>query len=655
MSTALRHALTSFREQLERRQQDRRTDRIAKSRAEQDMEGAPNTQLATSPDVRSFFARVAVSVNADRDRYIVADPASNSSLLNPTEGLEDHEAAALAHASVAPSIHMQHLWDNWQRIETLIPNVSDSSQLQNPCAALLLAELNYLMQENGQRPMMAAGVLLKVKQSVQAFLDGRTNDTVTLLKNALHTDPHNHSILTILSQILYYQATRGVQNSLPEARDYAQRSTIYSEKHKPSQLGFYRYLAIVTERSFGPERAMEWLRETGMLSINPLLKASDGILTERGLYLRAWYLLSGIPVDLWQDVELNSIKDLVTKVIGGAAIYMVWLRGPLLAAISLGKTTMPVVEEIERLLQTAQLSFSENANALKQLPLTTSDKPWLLRVRFLNAVVQVAPVPYFDQTMCQVALDGQGWNEGGNPDPELRATIGLREISYWRLWALVLTPFKDIKQPYLMPAEETIHDGDLLASCDQLLTTLITAEKQLIKTHLWEDLKPWLVRWQLEHLLAASTGSNKPRSRFAPSLPPYTTLYRIWQEPPASGLLPSEIIIENARRGAFASMFEIIASLEGANRLIIDPVHGLVASQKRALMAANRYNPKKFKPVSAEFGGSTGSGILMLAMPVAGLGLVAAIFSFSANWGQALGLTLALAGVAGVVALNLKK
>jgi hypothetical protein len=228
-------------------------------------------------------------------------------------------------------------------------------------------------------------------------------------------------------------------------------------------------------------------------------------------------------------------------------------------------------------------------------------------------------------------------------------------VSYWRLWTLVLTPFKDMRQPYLLPAEEIIHDGDLLASCDQLLATLVASEKSLIKAHLWEDLKPWMTRWQLDHLLAASTGSNKPRNRFAPSLPPYTSLYRIFQEPPVSGLLPSEIIIENAKRGAFSSLFEVVAALEGAGRLINDPVHGIVASQKRALAAANRYNPKKFKTVAQEFGGSSGNGFLMLAMPVGVLGLVAAVVSFSANWGQALGLLLALGGVAGVVALNLKK
>ncbi|RYG62208.1 MAG: hypothetical protein EON60_00715 [Alphaproteobacteria bacterium] len=634
MSNPLRHALVSFKEQLERRQQERRTERIARTRAEQEHEPLGNVPLATSPDVKMFFQRIKTSVELDTARYaheaLALDAAARASAgpeaggiaplplsgLTALAGDGEPDAAALV-ASVSPSVHIIHLWESWNRVENLVPNTPERrAPHPSMCAALLMAEVTHLLQEQAQKPLMPASMLMKVKQSVQGYLDGRTNDTVTLLKNVLHNDPHNHSVLMMLSQILYSQAARGVQNALPEAREYAQRSTIYSDKVSPAQLAIYRYLAIATERAFGPERALEWLRETSMLNVQDMLDSGEGIMADRGMYLRGWALLSTIPVDLWQEAELANVKNLVTKAIGGVAIYMAWLRSPMLAAAHLSKLSLPHVDEIEIMLKTAMVSYAEHATALKQLPLKTSDKPWLLRVRFLNALVQVSPVPAFDQAMLQIALDGQSWNEGGSPDPELRATLGLREISYWRLWALVLTPFKDIRQPYLLPAEETIHDGDMLASCDQLLSTLAATEKQLIKAHLWDDLKPWLVRWQLDHLLAASTGSNKPRNRFAPSLPPYTGLYRIWQDPPINGLLPSDIIAECAKRGAFASLFEVLAALDGAGKLINDPVHGLIASQKRALTAANRYNPKKFKTVAAEFGSSSGNSLLILIMPV---------------------------------------
>jgi hypothetical protein len=670
MSTSLRHAITSFTEQLQHRQQERRTQRIAATRAEQD---DTNTMapIPLSPDVRAFFNHVAQSVQVDRQRYHIAvassngeaalpaavdiPPAAVASPLSIPELPDSQDAAALALASVAPGPHLHMLWDEWARHERLLPSAEDSQSTgRNPCASLLLAELNRLTQDTSAKPAMAISLIGKTKQSVQSFLDGRTNDAVTLLKNALHTDPHNHSILMALSQISYWLATKGVQNILPEAREFAQRSTIYSEKQTPSQMALYQYTAIVTESAFGPERTLEWLRDSGMLETDAFSDRASGLLTERGIYLRAWYLLSLVPVELWQDAEFVRLRNLVTKVIGGATIYLMWFRTPLLTAASLGKD-IPILEDIEKLVHSAYRLHSNHYTAFQQLNSKNGEKPWLLRVRFLNAVKSIISIPAFDQAALHFSLDGHSWDENVSPDPELRATTDLRELSYWRLWCLVLTPFKDIRQPYLMPAEETASDLSLLASCEELLTTLATTERNLIKAHLWDDLKPWLVRWHMEHLLAASTGSNKPRGRFAPSLPPYTSLYRVWQDPPISSLLPSEIIAENARRGAFASFFEITAALEGANRLINDPVHGLVASQKRASAAANRYNPKKFKTVAQEFGGSGGSGLLMLLMPVGLLGLMAAVITFSANWGQALGLMLALAGVAGVVALNLKK
>ena len=670
MSTSLRHAISSFTEQLQHRQQERRTQRIATTRAEQE-DANTMAPIPLSPDVRAFFNHVAHRVQLDRQRYNLAVSLSTGdaalptpdSTLTPAEASplsiaeipEHNDASALALASISPGPHLQALWDEWARNEHLLPGAEDSlAHGRSPCAALLVAELNKLTQDTSAKPAMAVSLIGKIKQSVQAFLDGRTNDTVTLLKNALHTDPHNHSILMSLSQISYWLATKGVQNVLPEARDYAQRSTIYSEKQNPTQMAFYQYTAIVTESAFGHERTLEWLRDSGMLDTDNFTGSTAGLLAERGIYLRAWYLLSLVPVELWQESDFRRLRNLVTKVIGGATVYLMWFRTPLLTAASMEKD-IPELEDIERLLHSAYRLHTSHYAAFQQISPQSGDKPWLLRVRFLNTVKSVIAIPHFDQAALHFALDGQSWDENVTPDPELRATTGLRELTYWRLWGLVLTPFKDIRQPYLLPAEETASDLSLLASCEELLTTLASTEHNLIKAHLWDDLKPWLVRWQLEHLLAASTGSNKPRTRFAPSLPPYTSLYRVWQDPPVSSLLPSEIIAENARRGAFASFFEITAALEGANRLINDPVHGLVASQKRALAAANRYNPKKFKTVAQEFGSSGSGGLLLLLMPMAMLGLIAAVITFSANWGQALGLILALGGVAGVVAINLKK
>jgi|GEM_PF-4449075 len=661
-SNALRHAITTFREQLERRQQQRRKDRLAKTRAGREMDTARQASLplAMSRDVKALFDAVAASVAQDRDRYVlpVAPVAEVSA--------EDHEAPGqptaqqphtLDTATVVPSMHVQFLWDRWHKVSRVLPQTEDVGTAALPpaiaaCNSLVMSEIAHLMEENTARPPIAPQLVMKLRQAIQAFSEERHNDALILLKNVLHSDPHNHMILMILSQMQYAMAGNGMHNLLHEARDNAQHSIVFSEKLPPGRLAFYRYLAIVSELPISAERALEWLRETDLLDPR-LLTGKHGLLSQHGLHLRAWAILAGIPASLWGEQEFTSIRDLMIHVNGGAAVYLAWLRTPLLDAAAMGKT-VPILDELEVLLHTCAQQYMDVTGALRQLPLRTSDKPWLLRVRYLHTLVQVAPIPNLDHALCNVALDGQSWSKDVSPDPELHAALGMRDLTYWRLWCLVITPYKDIQLPYLLPADETILDGDLIAACDQMLETLQQAEKQQIRPHLWNDLKPWMTRWQMDHLLAAGTGSNKPRTRFAPSLSPYTHLYRLWQEPVMMGLLASDLIVENARRGGFASLFEIAGAFEGAHRLLESPVHGLVPAQKRALAAAHRYNPRKFKSVAQEFGGVSGNGMMMVLMPLGLMGMVAGIVTFSSSWGQALGLILALAGVAGILVLNIK-
>jgi hypothetical protein len=656
-SGALHHALLTFREQLERRQQQRREERLAKTRATQNLPPPGTAPIALSMDVKALFDAVMASVARDRDRYTQAGGfVTAAPVAAKPEGEVEDAPPPYAQVPITPTSHMQTMWDAWKQADPLLP--SEPTEGLPPamaaCATILRHELAALMQDNSHKAIVAPALLAKIRQAVQAFMEQRPNDAVTLLKNVLHSDPHNHIILAILSQILYAMAASGAQTTLHDARDHGQRCTIFTDKITPEKLAYFRYMTIVSELAFGPEKALEWLRETGMLKAAELA-GPQGLFSQRGIYLRAWAILAHIPTHLWDEHEFEALRDLVLKVIGGAAVYAAWFRNPLLQAMSLNKSPNAAMEEIEHVVYGARANHEETAGALHQLPLQTSDKAWLLRVRYLHSVVRVAPIPAFDQALCHIAVDGHAWTEGQTPDNELRAVLDYRDISYWRLWALVMTPYKDVRQPYLLPAEETMRDGDMLASCDQMLASLQEAEQARIRKHLWEDLKPWMVRWQLEHLLAAGTGSNKPRTRFAPSLPPYTSFYRLWQEPVVSAMLASELIAENAMRGGFASMFEVLAAMEGAYRLLDDPVHGLQATQKRALEAAHQYNPKKFPSVSSEFGGVSGGSVMLLLLPVGLIGLFAGVLSFSANWSQAFGLLLALAGVGGVIAVNLKK
>lgn len=699
-NSRLSGALGTLKHQIEARQQARRNERIEKGKLERDISsGGVHHVIGISPDVAAFFGAVVASVHAEKMRYLTeADAEAPSSApspadapipltgedlgeapadiptldpatpihdlvvrgpipgLTPSKPLKPSEqvAAVAVAAQHISSIHLRPLIDRWEPHSHVLPMVGHE-HLSTParhCLAFMSHELAVMTEEQTQKGAVPPALMAKLKQAVNAFAESRISDTITLLRNALNGDPHNHCLLAILSQVLYFVAARE-RTVLPEAREVAQKSLIFSDKIRPQQLELYRYLAIVTELAFDPARTMDWLRESRLLD-PAVMCTKDGLLVSEGLRLRAWAILAQIPVSLWTENEFHAVKHLMTHAVGGGALYLVWFRGMLVEANTISKLPLPDVEEMERMIFTSLAFHEESSLALRQLPLRNSPFPWFLRARYMNTFAQLVQIPNFDQVLCMIALSGQAHMENVFPDNELCTLLDDPSLSYWNTWALVLTPFKDVRQPYLMPAEETVRDASLLTSCDTLLAALQEAEKQRVKANLWEDLKPWMTRWQLEHLLAAGTGSNKPRSRFTPNLIPYTHFYRRWQDPLPISPLASEVIAETARRGCFASLFEIIAAFEGAARLLDDPVHGLVPGQKRALEAAKRNNPSRFPAVSADFA-PQGSNFLLFLLPVGTLGAVAAIIEMSANWSQAIGLMLALAGLAGVIALNIKK
>jgi hypothetical protein len=688
-SQAIRSSLAAFKDQLEQRQQERRKDRLAKLRAEP--VEASLSRFVASPDVGNLFQTILAGVVADSKRYRYASDSALSTLPDVV--------IPQSLPSVSISMHVRPLWDAWISFPVPIPpiqaggsvgsfgmsrgrnenemgpflappeplpaedslpptggegDISNTSPemraAHQACLDMLLSILGPLMDENATKTFIAPALLLKLRHAVQAFNEYRVKDATTLLKNAVRIEPHNPHIAAMLSQIYYYMAGTGNANVLPEAREFGQRCLMATEKATPEQLATYRYLALATERGFSAERVIEWMRDYHLLETAEMER--EGLFSAKGLYLRIWGVLATIPVELWKENEISLLRRISLGVIGGGLVYLLWFQKTLFRSTAQGIPPMPGVEEIERLVKASFGYYNETADSLRQIPIQVAEYPWLLRVRYLRTFVAIAPLPTFDQALCNIALNAEKWMVEGGPNVELRALLNDHSLSYWNIWALVLTPFKDVRLPYLLPAEETLADAAMLAACDDMLNILRNEERSRMRSHLWNDLKPWMPRWEVDHFLAAATGSNKPRSRFAPSLTPYTHFYRYWQDPVVQGYLASEVVQETARRGGFASLFEVLATIDGAHRLMDDPAHGMVNMQKRALAAANRYNPRKFKTVQQEFGLTTGASAMAILLPLAGLGAMAAILTFSSNWGQAFGLILALLGVVGVILLN---
>ncbi len=667
------HNLKTLREQLVAQQDTRRIQRMETMEAEQTLDGKALRSLTLADDVRAFCDMVLAHIHHDMYRLHPphlptptpdsppATPAGNPptapGLPNPTS---TPLPALPSLSSVLNGTHivsplLRPLLDTWAQHQNLVPSVD--SHLTGPAAALydfLHHELVVMIDEQTQRGGANSGSVNKLKQAVQAFFEERVTDCITILKIGANNDPHNHTLLTCLSQILYYQAANGHPTALPEAREYGQRSMIHSESAKPTRLNFYCYLAIINERAFSAERALELLRDSGLLSTYTIQTNKDFLLADRGIYLRAWAILSTIPADLWSDYERHHLVELATLIPGGGMLYLAWFRTMMVGLAGASKVPISEFETLEKHFKLALLHYTDIRASAQKLPARQSPLPWALRLRWMNTLLAIAPTPTFDQILAMTALDANLWRDGVFPDNELRALLDFPQISYWNCWISAITPYKDRRQPFLLPATDAVHDDNLLPMLDKLLDTLKIEEQARIQAAVWDDIRPWMARWQLEHLLATATGSNQPRSRFAPSLTPFSHFYRRWRDPIISAILPSEIIAETARRGAFANLFEAATAFEGAARLLDDPAYGLMPNQRRAYTEAMKKIPEKLKDKPTDFANPNGLAALAL-LPVGLLGGVVAIVIFSSNWSQALGLIVALCGACGVVALNLKR
>ncbi len=643
MSRPLFQKLEKFRLDLEAMHKLRQRERLQQAR---DLENGtlnitPLRTYVPSPDVALLFGDIERVLQADIARYApppMETDAAHATAVPPPPPQAVSGVAAMFTQEIRKQLYT---WLGQSGVSLsgahLPPGVAAFSRL-------LEEEISDLISSPAMQGSSGPGLVSKLKVVQQALQAQRYSDCVTLLKTVQRSDPHNPMVLFLLGQLHYFLTGQGQQGSLPEARDITQRSIIHSDKIPATKLWKYRYFALVSERQHDPERALAWLRDTGVLFPELL---TDEWEDTGAAGVRGWAVLSTIPVKFWGEREFEALLELVQSVPCGALFYLRWFRQPLMEEAAQRKAAIPHLETVENLVQVAWTLYGLVATPLLKLTQTNREPTWVVRIRYMMQLARIVPPPGFDHVLLHIALDGRTWRRG-YPDDEMRQIVQDSTASYWRLWCTNMTAERERRQSHILPAQETLDDFDLLTEADQMLEVLREAETSSIKADVWEDLQQWMPRWQLDHLLAAGSGSNQPRLRFAPTLPPYSSLYVMWSQPVPQHILSSDIIRENAMNGGFASLFEVQAAFEGAYRLLVDPVHGLIPSQRRALAAARRQNPAKFGGVNfdAQFSGS----LVGLLIPVIVFGgVVILILNITANWGQAIGLIMALGGVTGIL------
>lgn len=663
MSRELVKALVALRQSIDNNANARRDTKLAVLRGEG---GAPTANLrslqmgadtlqlvqaiqaAAAYDVQVFKPVVEFGLPDVTPQQVsspggLAAPSGGVAMPNLAQGHPSYVAGTLAH--IMPVLQP-------------LPQPTDMPANLPPASrhmlALFVDEIRQVSDAAGTVSGAVGGAFLpKLKNALSAFQTQRYGDVQTILKSALRNEPHNPVLLFLLTQFLYFMVSNGHKEVLPEARDNAQKAMNFNDKVTPEKLLFYRYYCVAGEMLHDPARALGWMREHGLLHVTPM-KTAGGLGAHNGLLVKAWAMLAQTDVELWSELEFNQLYELALDVVGGGFLFVALFRTKMMDAAMTRKEPFPRLQEIDIALAQAFQNYQTLAPHLDKVQETTSAMPWLVRQHYFTLIGRAGPKPLFDHVLLHIALNGAHWGQG-YPDNELRSGLGDPHASYWRLWALSVCPGGEVHAGQPLDATEAVEDKMLIPACEQALALLRAAENALIKHEIWEDLKPWLIRWQMDHVLAAGTGNSHPREGFMPKQPMLRALYRKWSQPQPTGLLASELIHASAQRGAFASMGEVLAAFEGAVRLIDDPNHGLVATQKRALAAAKQQNPAKFGGMSVGGEGLGAGQVMTLLVPIMLLGGMVGVITLSKNMGQAIGLSLALAGFAGVALLGTAK
>ncbi|MCP5405344.1 MAG: hypothetical protein H6922_03870 [Pseudomonadaceae bacterium] len=646
MSRRLVQGILELRGKLDEQAKHARTSNIRRRRDDDAPQGTLRS-LQLAADVQAIMVLLKQAAEADRTAYRrIAE-----------FGLPD-EAATVAPA--APQVGNGYAAALGQAIARVLiqPAPSAEAAALAPPSQHFAGLVEHEISRIGDEAVMMAGpgktTLLKLKNAYKAFLEQRYTDVHTILKNTLRNEPNNNALLFLLSQFQYFMVSLGHNEVLPDARDYAQKAMIANDKHDLATMIYFRYHGVATEAQHDGGRAMMWIRDAGLLHVN-LLQNEEGLTAYHGMPLKAWAQMAAIDPKHWQEDDLLQLKTMMMDVVGGAAIYAGLLRPRILEDSLHRKEPLPHVSEMESLLAGAYATYEEISPKLAQLPVKTSQMPWLVRSRYMNTLAEGAPKPSFDQILLNISLNAQYWRAGSYPDPELSHLFGNSGMSYWRLWAVTLTPLRERRQPQAFPADEVVADAQLLPLCDSLLTVLQEEEQARIRPDLWDKLQPWFVRWSLEHLLAAGTGSNQPRLKFMPRSNVLGSLYQAWGRGGQTNVLYSPLIAQTASNGGFSTVQEILAAFEGSYRLMDDPAHGIAAMQKRALQQAKKQDPAKFGGLQMLDEGFGLQQIFAVLLPLGLIGGIGAIITMSQNMGQAIGLTLALAGFAGVAMIGLGK
>jgi hypothetical protein len=335
------------------------------------------------------------------------------------------------------------------------------------------------------------------------------------------------------------------------------------------------------------------------------LTGKEGISANHFYNLRCWIILSTIPTNLWRAFEVESLKEITERAIGGTLIYVYYLRESILAEMdSANELFTEQFSETEKLLAIFYYNYSQAKSAIDtnfntQFAIKgSSPYLWITSHRCMQYFLTLAPMPSSDEILMHTSLDAFACDSTSYPEANM-VKVGLENTDYWRSWAIALTPIKENRSIELIPFQRLSEVKELFPIYTKLLGKLESLEKNITTTEDWDGIEEFMPLYAYENLLEIGNGGPSTQLLRTKEDAPFLPYYRKWRKDTEPSPLPSKMIKQHAMSGAFINFKEIHTFFEGIYRVFSSSQYNLQQHTHDAREAYNfKHNIRARKPIS---------------------------------------------------------
>ena len=419
----------------------------------------------------------------------------------------------------------------------------------------------------------------RMRKALHSLGIDKVGDAFVVLRSGRNDDPNNKVMAFFLSQILFYRVQNGQNEFLPEAREEAKKSCAFDERYPQDKLTCYRYHYVTCEMNFSKERAQEMLREYYLLNSDTLI-GEEGLRVHNWYHLKALVLLSKLPGEFWSTYEIECIHTVAFQSIGGALIYLPFFRPFILQKLATESPEYDKFYDIEKALRLVYIRFEAAIDALtsqfrKDGKLFNAPAhTWTVSSRYLHTFLTNAPLPTIENLLANTSLDGRRNTPAKTIDQKLH-DAGLHDATFWQSWIIKTSYNPDLYNDGVIPNKLVASEGAILKQFDELLKTLKAWEEPIVTDEKWQHARLYLAPVAHSKLLELGTGQPLGALAFGSGEAVYKNYYKGWSSLIDDEILASDNIENRAGAGVFWSVEEIMATFDGAERIMNDPNVGL--------------------------------------------------------------------------------